>query len=165
MKKRSRTIMPVLFSAGATAIVAAGLMLVSGLPGAAVRSEPTALPAAQPAVQHRDKGAQNLGDPDYGVCRGTDPKCYHDWHNFDTSEGYRVLLYTRTAGPRHANLGPALAPGLNPPFDRQERGTKRHHQDGPGAWLQRRLHGRCHSVVVSGPTFPIQRGDLLQYLP
>jgi type 1 glutamine amidotransferase len=27
-----------------------------------------------------------------------------------------VLLYSRTAGPRHANLGPALAPGLNPPL-------------------------------------------------
>ena len=28
----------------------------------------------------------------------------------------QVLLYTRTAGPRHADLGPALAPGLNPPL-------------------------------------------------
>jgi hypothetical protein len=27
-----------------------------------------------------------------------------------------VLLFTRTAGPRHANLGPALPPGLNPPL-------------------------------------------------
>lgn len=63
----------------------------------------------------RNRGAQNLGDPDYGVCRGTDPKCYHDWKNFDpAANGYRVLLYTRTAGPRHANLGPALPAGLNP---------------------------------------------------
>ncbi|MES5823159.1 ThuA domain-containing protein [Streptomyces sp. RG80] len=59
-------------------------------------------------------GAQELGDPHYGVCRGADPRCYHDWGNFDASKGYRVLLYTRTAGPRHANLGPALAAGLNP---------------------------------------------------
>lgn len=62
------------------------------------------------------QGAQQLGNPDYGVCRGTDPRCYHDWGNFDTSQGYRILLYTRTAGPRHANLGPALATGLNPPL-------------------------------------------------
>ncbi|MFG3110125.1 ThuA domain-containing protein [Streptomyces tendae] len=61
-------------------------------------------------------GAQQLGDPDYGVCRGVDARCYHDWGNFDASKGYKVLLYTRTAGPRHANLGPALAGGLNPPL-------------------------------------------------
>jgi type 1 glutamine amidotransferase len=58
---------------------------------------------------------ENLGDPDYGVCRGVDPKCFHDWPRAKTSE-YRVLLFTRTAGPRHANLGPALQPGLNPPL-------------------------------------------------
>jgi uncharacterized protein len=62
------------------------------------------------------QGARQLGDPDYGVCRGTDSRCYHDWGNFDTSKGFKVLLYTRTAGPRHANLGPALAAGLNPPL-------------------------------------------------
>lgn len=61
-------------------------------------------------------GTENLGNPDYGVCRGTDPRCYHDWHNFDPADGYKVLLYTRTAGPRHANLGPALPAGLNPPL-------------------------------------------------
>ena len=58
---------------------------------------------------------QNLGDPNYGVCRGTDPKCFHDWPRAKTTE-YRALLYTRTAGPRHANLGPALGAGLNPPL-------------------------------------------------
>ncbi|MFE7277112.1 MULTISPECIES: ThuA domain-containing protein [Streptomyces] len=62
-----------------------------------------------------DRGARQLGDPDYGVCRGVDVRCYHDWGNFDTSKGFKVLLYTRTAGPRHANLGPALGTGLNPP--------------------------------------------------
>jgi type 1 glutamine amidotransferase len=51
------------------------------------------------------------------VCRGTDPECYHDWGNFDpATDGYRVLVYSRTAGPRHAHLGPALPPGLNPPL-------------------------------------------------
>ncbi|MET8150590.1 ThuA domain-containing protein [Actinoplanes sp. NPDC049668] len=72
--------------------------------------------ARAPAAGRPPAGAQELGDPDYGVCRGTDPRCYHDWGNFDPAAGYRVLLYTRTAGPRHANLGPALAPGLNPPL-------------------------------------------------
>lgn len=62
-------------------------------------------------------GAQQLGDPDYGVCRGVDARCYHNWGNFDSSKDYKVLLYTRTAGPRHANLGPALAAGLNPPLN------------------------------------------------
>ncbi len=40
------------------------------------------------------------------VCRGTDARCYHDWAK-EKREGNRVLIYTRTAGPRHPNLGPA----------------------------------------------------------
>lgn len=59
---------------------------------------------------------QNLGEPDYGVCRGTDPKCFHDWARAKAAT-YKVLLFTRTAGPRHANLGKPLAEGLNPPLD------------------------------------------------
>src|SRR5262245_55179656 len=77
----------------------------------------TALPsAAHDPREPRDTGAQQLGDPDYGVCRGVDARCYHDWGNFDPAKGYKVLLYTRTAGPRHADLGPALGTGLNPPL-------------------------------------------------
>ncbi|HEY8251653.1 MAG TPA: hypothetical protein VIG70_13690, partial [Burkholderiales bacterium] len=56
------------------------------------------------------------GDFDYGVCRGTNPKCYHDWAHEERDDPPRVLIYTRTAGPRHANLGPRLAAGLNPPL-------------------------------------------------
>jgi type 1 glutamine amidotransferase len=29
----------------------------------------------------------------------------------------KVLIYSRTAGPRHASIGTALAPGLNPPLN------------------------------------------------
>ena len=57
----------------------------------------------------------SLGEMDYGVCRGVDPKCYHDWPRSKPTE-YRVLLYTRTGVSRHANLGPLLPPGLNPPL-------------------------------------------------
>ena len=57
----------------------------------------------------------NLGMMDYGVCRGPDARCFHDWPRAKTTQ-YRVLLFTRTAGPRHQNLGPALPPGLNPPL-------------------------------------------------
>jgi type 1 glutamine amidotransferase len=53
------------------------------------------------------------GDPDYGVCRGTNPKCYHNWV---ANRQNRVLIYSRTAGPRHANIQPALVAGLNPPL-------------------------------------------------
>jgi hypothetical protein len=55
----------------------------------------------------------NLGDTNYGVCRGIDPRCFHDWPRARTTQ-YRVLLFTHTAGPRHADLGPALGAGLNP---------------------------------------------------
>lgn len=62
-------------------------------------------------------GAVNdhLGDMDYGVCRGIDPACYHDWPRAKATR-YRVLVYTRTGVSRHANLGPVLGPGLNPPL-------------------------------------------------
>ena len=55
----------------------------------------------------------NLGRPDYGVCRGIDARCFHDWNRPKVSQ-HHILLFTRTAGPRHANLGPPLGAGLNP---------------------------------------------------
>jgi type 1 glutamine amidotransferase len=83
----------------------------------AIASLVVVIATALPTAAHQNTGARNLGDPDYGVCRGTDPSCYHDWGNFDpATKGYKVLLFTRTAGPRHADLGPALAAGLNPPL-------------------------------------------------
>jgi uncharacterized protein len=94
--------------AAATAVVTAAATLAGTLL--------TTGASAASADRDRDRGAQSLGDPDYGVCRGTDDRCYHDWGNFDPANGYKILLYTRTAGPRHANLGPALAAGLNPPL-------------------------------------------------
>ena len=60
----------------------------------------------------------NLGEMDYGVCRGVDPKCFHDWPRNSTTQ-YRVLVFSKTAGYRHANLGPPLPDGLNPPLDSQ----------------------------------------------
>ncbi|GAB3447630.1 ThuA domain-containing protein [Actinophytocola sediminis] len=85
---------------------------------AAAAAAATVLAIGAPAaVGDRDRpGARELGDPEYGVCRGEQPKCYHDWGNFELSQGIRVLVYSRTTGPRHANLGPALGPGLNPPL-------------------------------------------------
>ncbi|GAA4253517.1 ThuA domain-containing protein [Dactylosporangium darangshiense] len=90
--------------------------LLAGLVAAAtaVIGLTAALPSSAQNPKERNTGARELGNPDYGVCRGTDERCYHDWGNFDPAKGYRVLLYTRTAGPRHANLGPALGTGLNP---------------------------------------------------
>ena len=52
---------------------------------------------------------------DPGVCRGLNPKCFSTWPRAATTQ-YRVLLYTRTGVSRHADLGPALPPGLNPPL-------------------------------------------------
>ncbi len=54
---------------------------------------------------------------DYGVCRGVDPDCYHDWGNNFSKDGVsRILLFTDTGGFRHGHLGPALPTGLNPPL-------------------------------------------------
>ncbi|NUZ08064.1 ThuA domain-containing protein [Piscinibacter koreensis] len=49
-------------------------------------------------------------DTTYNVCRGVYPQCYNDMIQ---RTGNTVLIYSRTAGPRHANLGPALAAGIN----------------------------------------------------
>ena len=104
MPERRKTILAAALSAALTATV---MLASTSLPGAADRAEP----------QQKDSGAQHLGDPDYGVCRGTDSRCYHDWGNFDpAADGYRVLVYSRTVGPRHAHLGPVLPAGLNPPL-------------------------------------------------
>ena len=100
MSKRRSTVLSVL---GAVLVTVAELMTAAA-PSSADRGRP-------------DEGARELGEPDYGVCRGTDDRCYHDWGNFDpATNGYKVLVYSRTAGPRHAHLGPPLAPGLNPPL-------------------------------------------------
>lgn len=54
-------------------------------------------------------------DPTYNVCRGVDPGCYHDWVGPERQN--KVLIFTRTAGPRHANIGTRLAGGRNPPLN------------------------------------------------
>jgi type 1 glutamine amidotransferase len=77
----------------------------------AQNAEPT---TAVPTGPHGNPGAKDNFDPVYNVCRGTDPRCYNPW--VDNRQN-KVLLYTRTAGPRHANLGTALAAGLNPPLN------------------------------------------------
>jgi type 1 glutamine amidotransferase len=96
----------------------AGLAVALSLVAALLAATPTS------ADDRRDRGAQELGSPDYGVCRGTNQKCYHDWGNFDPADGYRVLVYSRTAGPRHAHLGPVLAAGLNPPLTDENAAVK-----------------------------------------
>jgi len=65
-----------------------------------------------------DGTAQSQENPNYGVCHGTDQSCYHNWGVARSTQfpNGKVLLFTRTAGPRHASLGTALALGLNPPL-------------------------------------------------
>jgi type 1 glutamine amidotransferase len=86
---------------------ALALLAASAFAGPA---EPT---VAQPTNGNAFPGAKDNFDPTYNVCRGTDPRCYNPWVE---SRQNKVLIYTRTAGPRHANLGPALAAGRNPPL-------------------------------------------------
>ena len=92
------------------AIAASALSLAVCGAAAAGPAEPT---VAEPTNSNAPPGAMDNFDPTYNVCRGTDPRCYHPW--VDDREN-KVLLYTRTAGPRHANISPALAAGMNPPL-------------------------------------------------
>lgn len=92
--------------------LAAGALSLAMLGGAASANpaEPT---VATPTNGNVPPGTQDNFDPTYNVCRGTEPRCYHPWVE---SRQNKVLLYTRTAGPRHANINPPLAAGLNPPL-------------------------------------------------
>ncbi|MCR2816427.1 ThuA domain-containing protein, partial [Microbacterium jiangjiandongii] len=70
----------------------------------------------------------------YGVCRGIDPECYTDGGNgWVEGEEKRVLIWSRTAGPRHAHLGTALPAGVNPPL-----GENNIAQAALKAWLEER---------------------------
>ncbi|WP_407713131.1 ThuA domain-containing protein [Comamonas testosteroni] len=66
--------------------------------------------------QQEEVAVDTSFDTYYNVCRGTNPKCYNDWGSFASTPN-RVLVYSRTAGPRHANLGTPMAAGLNPPMN------------------------------------------------
>src|SRR5262245_37348175 len=92
--------------------------------GAAVTAASTADPAAakprpgggeptvkQPVTTNVPPGQERYFDTYYHVVRGQVPASYHPWV---ANREDRVLLYTRTAGPRHAHLGPALPAGMNP---------------------------------------------------
>jgi type 1 glutamine amidotransferase len=70
--------------------------------------------ASEPTLPVPTGGVKKGLDPIYNVCRGRDPSCYNPWA---TNRQEKVLLFTRTGGPRHANLGTALAAGKNPPLD------------------------------------------------
>jgi len=88
-----------------------------GLAAAAIALVGTGGAFAQgtPTNGNLPKGAKPFSwDPTYGVCRGTDPACYHDWN---PNRPDKVLIFSRTAGPRHQNLGTRLGPGLNPPLN------------------------------------------------
>lgn len=90
-------------AAGALSLAVAGAV-------AAGPAEPT---VAQPVTTNTPPGTIDNFDVYYNVCRGTDPRCYRPWVG---NRENKVLLYTRTAGPRHANINPALGPGLDPPL-------------------------------------------------
>lgn len=80
----------------------------AGGTGHAGGTEPT---VKQPVTTNIPRGQEQYWDPQYNVVRGQVPASYHPWV---ANRQDRILLYTRTAGPRHAHLGPALAAGLNP---------------------------------------------------
>ena len=94
----------------AVSTLAAALFVLSYGAVVAAPGEPT---EPTPTGPKTEPGTKDNFDPVYNVCRGTDPRCYHPWNS---NRDNKVLLYTRTAGPRHANIQPALAAGLDPPL-------------------------------------------------
>lgn len=87
--------------------VGAALLSMAGVVGAAPNSEPT---VPTPVNSNAPPGTKDNFDVYYNVCRGTDPRCYNPWVD---NRQMKVLVYSRTGGPRHANLGTALGAGKN----------------------------------------------------
>ena len=85
--------------AGAVTLLSGGAFAGDGTGGPVTGNLPAGAPLA-------------AFDATYNVCRGPYPQCYNNWINRDAQPN-TVLIYSRTAGPRHANLGPALAAGVN----------------------------------------------------
>jgi type 1 glutamine amidotransferase len=84
-------------------LIAAALLVAWTLPST----------AGDPAPYGRDDDVV----ADYGVCRGTNASCYHEWQTAFRTDGVdRILVYSATGSSRHAHLGPVLARGLNPPL-------------------------------------------------
>jgi hypothetical protein len=78
------------------------------LTGASLTAAGVLAAEAAPAVANPGPPGRPTGiDPVYNVCRGVDPACYNDW---STERDDKVLVYSRTAGPRHAHLGQRLDP-------------------------------------------------------
>ncbi|MEV6636685.1 ThuA domain-containing protein [Actinoplanes sp. NPDC051470] len=94
-------------AATAAAATAGGQPAAAG-PGHGGGTEPR---TKQPITSRVPRGLDEYFDPYYNVVRGQVPASYHPWV---ADRQDRILLYTRTAGPRHAHLGPALPAGLNP---------------------------------------------------
>lgn len=82
------------------AMVAAALALSAGTAFAAIFVLPS-------------KGAtgDSVENFTYGVCRGLDPSCYHNW---GVTRQQRVLVFSRSAADRGPAVGAPLASGTNP---------------------------------------------------
>ena len=120
--------------------LAAALFVLSYGAVVAAPGEPT---EPTPTGPNQPPGAKDNFDPIYNVCRGTDPRCYHPWV---ADRQNKVLLYTRTAGPRHANTRAGTAGRVEPAVDARTHRAERDHQlDGRG---RRRgpLDRGCHSA-------------------
>ncbi len=98
------------------AVVATGAIALS----AAFAPSPAQAQSKNASPQAFAKTQSKFHDPYYNVCRGTSPECLAQnkgWAERPENSRMRVLIYSRTAGPRHANLGTVLGPGLNPPLN------------------------------------------------
>jgi uncharacterized protein len=105
---RRRQFIKAAAAAGAAPVVAQAVPPAAHADARGGGGEPT---VKTPVTTNTPPGTERFFDPYYNVVRGRVPASYHPWvsHRED-----RILLYTRTAGPRHAHLGPALVAGLNP---------------------------------------------------
>jgi len=95
----------------ARTMVAAAVLVLCAAGGASAQYAHSPETNITPINGNLPQGALPFSwDPTYNVCRGVDPKCYHNWVD---DRQMKVLVYSRTAGPRHANIGTALGAGKN----------------------------------------------------
>jgi hypothetical protein len=105
----------------------------ASLTAAGVLAAEAAPAAANPGPSSGVPGTPTDIDPVYGVCRGVDPACYNDW---GTERDDKVLVYSRTAGPRHAHLGQRHDPdhSSNAALDLDRPYVITHDHSDPAVW-------------------------------
>ena len=106
-----------LIRSGVALVAAAALGAGMVVGGAALGNGKATGTATVSAASPRPRARSTWTRSRTTACAAARSHCYNEWgKGWEEGEAKRILIWSRTAGPRHAHLGTPLAPGLNPPL-------------------------------------------------